>query len=43
MPRQLTLDEVIYSWIEELADKVHRGEATEEEERELFKYLEDEI
>ena len=44
MPRQLTLEDVIASvWIEDLADKVYRGEATEQEEIEFFKYINDEV
>ena len=44
MSKQLTLEEVIESvWIEELADKVYRGEATEQEEKEFFKYINDAI
>lgn len=43
MPRQVTLQDNIASvWIEELADKVYKGLATEQEEIEFFKYIEDE-
>ena len=42
MSKQITLQDVIEDvWIEQLADKVYRGEATEQEEKEFFKYMED--
>ena len=44
MSKQITLQDVIASvWIEELADKVYSGTATEDEEKEFFKYMKDEI
>ena len=43
MPRQVRLEDVIEDvWIEQLAKKVYLGIATEEEEIEFFKYIEDE-
>lgn len=44
MSEQITLDGLILRMtIENLADKVYRGEATEEEEKEFFKYVSNEI
>ena len=42
MSRQVTLQDVIEDvWIEQLADRVYRGEATEQEEKDFFKYIND--
>lgn len=44
MSEQVTLDGLILRMtIENLADKVYSGTATEEEEKEFFKYVNDEV
>ena len=44
MSKQITLQDVIEDvWIEQLAKKVYLGLATEDEEKEFFKYISNEI
>ena len=44
MPKQIRLEDNIASvWIERLADKVYKGLATEQEEEDFFKYINDEV